>query len=84
MPTITFQVNLQNPHSLDWSQPFTSDEAANFSNTRVTFLPDFLRDNYELTNGSQFTVSGTQAVYLKNLYATGSGDYNILTIVSES
>ena len=82
MPTITFQVNLNNPHALDWSQPYTTAEAGNFTSTRVTWLPDFLRDNYELKNGDQFTVTGLKALYLKNNYT--SGEFNILTVISQS
>jgi len=82
MPTITFQVNLENPHALDWSQPYTTSEGSNFKKTRVTWLPDYLRDNRELKDGTQFTVTGQQAVYLKNNFTTG--EFNILTIVSQS
>jgi len=80
MPTITFELNLENPHALDWSQPYTVSEASNFKSTRVTWLPDFLRDNRELKHGNQFTVSGRQAVYLRDNFT--SGEFGILTVVS--
>ena len=79
MPTITFELNLANPHALDWSQPYTSSESTNFSSTRSSWLPDFLRNNRELKHGDQFTVSGRQAVYLRDNFTSGA--FNILTVV---
>ena len=80
-PTITFQVNLQNPNALSWSQPYTTSEAANFPLTNSTWFPDFLRNNHDLKHGNQFTVSGIQAINLKNNFTTGT--YAFLTIVSQ-
>lgn len=81
MPTITFQVNLENPNALSFSQPYTAAEAANFNTTRVSFFPNQFRDNRELKHGSQFTVSGTEALYLKNNFT--SGEFKFLDIVSQ-
>lgn len=82
MPTITFRVNLENPQYLSFSQPYTTDEAANFKATRVSYFPDFLRNNRELKHDVEFTVEGMQALYLKNNFTTG--DFKFLDIVSES
>lgn len=84
MPTITFQVNLTNPHALDWSQPFSGTGDGGQAAYRVTWLPNYLRNNEEKTDGTQFTVSGMQAIYLKNLYASGVGEFgNLLTVISQ-
>jgi len=81
MPTIVFELNLENPHALDWSQPYTNAEAANFKATRVSWIPDILRNNREKLHGKQFTVTGTNALYLKKNFT--SGEFNILKIISE-
>lgn len=78
MPTITFQVNLSN--RADWSNPFTLAEADNFKNTKVTWFPDFLRNNRELKHGDEITVSGRQAIYLRDNFT--SGEFKFLDVVS--
>ena len=82
MPTIAFWVNLENPEHLSFSQPYTQDESANFKATRVAYFPDFLRNNRQLKHGTQFTVSGQEAMYLKNNFSTG--EFKFLDIVSQS
>lgn len=82
MPTITFQVNLENPKALSFSQPYTQAEAANFKTTRVAYFPDLLRDNRELKHGAQFTVSGLRALYLRDNFTTG--EFKFLDVVSVS
>lgn len=82
MPTITFQVNLENPNALSFSQPYTNTEADNFKYTRVAYFPDLLRDNRELKHGAQFTVDGLRALYLKNNFTTG--EFKFLDVVSIS
>lgn len=72
---ITFQVNLQTPNVLSSKNPYSSNDpqGAYFPSTRSTWLPDFLRDNYDLTNGNTIVVSGEQALYLLNNYTFGYG-----------
>jgi hypothetical protein len=82
MPTITFSVNLETVNQRAASQPYKATEAANFKLTRSTWLPDLLRDNRKLKHGDTVTVSGLQALYLKNNFT--SGDFKCLDIVSES
>ncbi len=80
MPTITFRVNLENPKALSFSQPYTTTEAENFKTTRVAYFPDFLRNNRELKHGAEFTISGLQAIYLRDNFA--SGEFKFLDVVS--
>ncbi len=75
----------------------TVTEAENMKYTRSVFIPGLLLSNYEgvgpsksnptlpgyLTHGSEFTVTGAQAIYLKNTYVKGEPD-DILQIVSQS
>lgn len=82
MPTITFQVNLENPKALSFSQPYTTAEAANFKNTRVAYFPDMLRNNRELKHGSRFTVDGVRALYLRDNFTTG--EFKFLDVISVS
>lgn len=51
---------------------------------KVTWLPGLLAaENIELKNGSDtFTVTGSKATYLKNMYT--SGDRAFLTVVTET
>lgn len=82
MPTITFQVNLETVNSLTHKQPYNSSEGGNFKETRVTWFPDILRNNRELKNGDEFTVSGENALYLKNNFT--SGEFKFLDIIEET
>lgn len=82
MTTITFQVNLTSVHKYTDKPPFdvqTSSTA--FANTRSTFFPDNILANRKLKHGDSFTVTGLNALYLKNNYTTG--DYKFLDITSE-
>jgi hypothetical protein len=82
MPTIVFQVNL-NPDASSFPIPENKDPLtyqAEVAAQRVTWLPNNLLNNRELKNGVQFTVTGDEAVYLRNL--VNSGQINFLTIVS--
>ena len=82
MPTITFQLNLETPLR-ESHAPVNNlrGESDHLKSTRVSWLPDLLRNNRELKDGDQFTVKGEQAQYLKDNYTTG--DYAPLTVVSE-
>jgi hypothetical protein len=91
---ITFQVNLQTIDVLSSKNPYSSNDpqGVNFPNTRSTWFPDFLRDNYDLKNGNQIVVSGDQALYLLNNFTSSctingqafgsNSSYNFLTYVS--
>lgn len=83
MATIQFRVNLETPlHKSHVAPTQTYTEANNFRNTRDTWFPDDLNNNRQLQHGDTFTVSGEEALYLKNNYT--SGDYAILSVVSET
>lgn len=97
-PSITFQVNLETVNRQGFLQPSRTEvtgnetvtEADNFRNTRTIYLPTLVGANIEgigpngyLKHGDTFTVKGKKALYLKNLYVTGSID-DVLQIVSES
>lgn len=96
---ITFKVNLETVgHPTGTLQPSRTNlvgnevttEADNFKNTRNVYIPGLLLNNYYgngpkgyLHHGDQFTVTGKQALYLKNTYVKGGTD-DILQIVSQS
>lgn len=101
MTTITFQVNLEtvgyptgtlqpSRTTLDGNETVT--EADNMKNTRSIWLPGLKKNNYEgigptgfLKHGSQFTVSGKQAIYLKNTYVSSPAlPTDVLQVVSIS
>lgn len=84
MPTITFQVNLATINEMTDKPPYNHlTDGANFANSRVAYFPSWLsEDNRELKHGSQFTVSGQEAMYLKNNFTTGQ--FAFLTIVSQT
>ena len=82
MPTITFEVDLETVNHLSHSRPGAPTDALdNFRETRVTWLPDKVRNNIELKHGDQFTVKGYEATYLKDNFTTGEGAW--LSVVSE-
>jgi hypothetical protein len=72
---ITFQVNLATTNVLSSKGPYSSNDpqGANFANTRSAWFPDILRDNYDLSNGAQFSISGADALYLLNNFTFGYG-----------
>jgi hypothetical protein len=96
-PVIVFQVNLTtqnltshlppNRTTLDGNEVTT--EEANLPNTRSVWLPGLVGNiegigpNGFVTHGTQFTVKGEKALYLKKLYVTGSVD-DVLKVVSQS
>lgn len=85
MATITFQVNLDTVDKFTSKQPYNqydSTIADNFKSTRVTWFPDFIRNNRELKNGSQFTVEGSAAKYLKDNFTTG--EFKFLDVITET
>ena len=58
------------------------DEAAR-KNYISAWLPGLLgEENRKLKSGDTFTVKGAKAVYIKNMYTTGTNP--LLTVVSES
>lgn len=88
-PIITFQINLQTLNRMGFLHPYntqlignqTVTEASDQINRRSTWLPGLLGgENVVLKNGNQFTVKGLKALYLKNLYVTGSVD-DLLKII---
>lgn len=80
MPTILFRVNLETVDNLSSSLPYTQAESANFKSTRSTWFPDRLIDNRKLKNGDTFTLSGLNAIYLRDNYSIGR--FKFLDIVS--
>ena len=83
MATITFRVNLDTVDKFTSKQPYNqydSTIADNFKSTRVTWFPDFIRNNRELKNGDEFTVTDAAAEYLKNNFT--SGEFKFLDIVT--
>lgn len=83
MPTITFEVKLDTPLR-ESHAPVNNlrSESDNLETTRVSWFPENHITNRQLKDGEQFTVNGPEAEYLRDNYATG--DFAILTIVSES
>ena len=83
MPTITFEVNLSTPLR-DSHAPSSNLRAEGdvFEDTRQAWFPNKILNNHNLKHGNQFTVSGADAVYLKDNYTTG--DFALLTIISEA
>jgi hypothetical protein len=82
MPTITFRVNLETVNNLTHKTPYNSTESTNFKSTRVTWFPDRLLNNRRLEHGDEFTISGLNALNLKNNYT--SGEFKFLDIVTET
>jgi hypothetical protein len=89
-PVITFQVNLEtlnrqghlvpNSRVLVGNQTVTEADDQKFR--RSTWTPGLLGgENLKLKHGDQFTVKGLKALYLKNLYVTGSTD-DLLKVVA--
>lgn len=82
MPTITFRVNLEAVNNLSDKQPYNQSEGTNFKETRNTWFPDILLNNRKLKHDAEFTLSGENAMYLKNNFT--SGVFKFLDIVSET
>lgn len=86
-PTITFRVKLT-PDLIGLSHPARNqnnqDQAIIDQNTFTasisTWIPDLARANYVKHDGDTFSVSGQNATYIKNTYATGANA--ILEVVS--
>jgi hypothetical protein len=98
---ITFKVNLETVgHPTGTLQPSrtnlvgneTVTEADNFKDTRNVYIPGLLLQNYYgqgpkgyLKHGTEFTVTGLQAAYLKKTYVSSpAAPTDILQIVSQS
>lgn len=82
MATITFQVNLETVNRYSSSLPNApSDNIDNLRATRSTWFPDVMNNNRALKHGDQFTLSGLQALYLKNNFTSGADAF--LTVVTE-
>lgn len=82
MPTITFRVNLETVDRYSSSLPNApTDNVDNFRTTRSTFFPDFVNRNRAMQHGDEFTLTGREALYLKDNFT--SGDNAFLTIVTE-
>jgi hypothetical protein len=69
---MTFQVNLATVNLLNSKQPYGSDNGSNFPTTRSTWFPNSLLNNRALKHGDTFTASGSDAIYLKNNFTTGT------------
>jgi len=80
---VVFKVNLLNPQLLATSLPYSSPlTATDVANTASTWIPNGLRDNFIYRHGTEFTLTGFDALYFKNVYTTGPG--KMLDIVSQS
>jgi hypothetical protein len=89
-PIITFSVNLA-PNLVNYLHPARSTanqdtaitDAAQFANTRSTFIPGLTAgENRDLSHGGTFTAYGMRAKYIKDTYATGTSA--ILAVVTET
>lgn len=98
MKTIVFRVNLETQNRQGWVQPNriatdgneTVSEADNMKYGRTIYLPGSLNGNIQgigpknfFHHGDEFTAKGSDAMYLKKTYATGSPD-DVLQVVSEN
>jgi hypothetical protein len=89
-PIITFSVNLTpdlvtvlHPARSASNQDTGIAAAAQFANTRSTFLPGLTAgENRELAHSGRFTSYGMRAKYIKDTYATGASA--ILSVVTET
>lgn len=77
---ITFRVNLETVNRYASKQPYTSEEADNFADTRSTWFPDLIRRNRKLQDGDTFEESGMRAIYLRDNFT--SGEFKFLDEVS--
>lgn len=70
---MTFRVNLSTVNELAHKPPYNQTEGVNFPKTRDIYIPNSLNNNRykSLKHGDTFTVSGSDAIYLKNMYTTG-------------
>ena len=99
LQTIGYPTGWEQPSStvLDGNEQTT--EAANVAASRTLFIPGLLQTNYEgvgppqsdpnlggyLKHGSRFTVTGMQAIYLKNTYvSTPPAPTDVLIVVSQN
>ena len=82
------QVNVAmlNPMRYSKFQDQAIANIAQLANLRSTWIPDLDLNNKDNINGTQFTVQGADALYLRNTYGIGyaTGDNAILTIVSQT
>ncbi len=89
-PVYTFEVNLQVLQRYSWSLPYrttttgneTTSEADNIPNTFSTWLCSLFPgcEHIAHKDGYQFTMYGSKAQYLKDLYVKGQPD-DLLKIV---
>lgn len=80
---IVFRVNLLNPDLLATSLPYSTPTTATvIANSASTWSPDRHIDNHVFRHGDEFTATGFDALYFKNVYSQGVG--KVLDIVSES
>lgn len=85
MSTIVFRVNLETVNKFANKQPYNQYDSTisdEFRETRVTWFPNILRNNNKLTHGDEFTLSGVQALYMRDNFT--SGDFKFLDVVSTS
>jgi len=81
MPTITFQVELDTPlRNSHADVNALRSEGDILDEQRSTWFPNHILNNRQLKQGDQFTVSGSEAVYLEDNYTTG--DFAILSVIS--
>jgi hypothetical protein len=90
-PVYTFQVNLRALQRYSWSLPYRTSLAGNETTTEADAIPSTMTtwlanlfpgcQFIAESNAFEFTAYGRQAVYLKDLYVTGSPD-DVLVLVS--
>ena len=76
----TFRINLDPTGQMGHLFPGTLTEASNFKNAISSWLPDYIRTNYDLKHDDEFTVvSQIMAKYLVDNYTTGTNP--LLTVI---
>jgi hypothetical protein len=84
MPTIVFRMKME-PDATSYPLPVNKDHAtyqAEVARQRESWFPNHLRNNRELSDDSTFTLTGDEAVYLRNLI--NSGQLTFVEIVSSA
>lgn len=79
-------VAMLNPYRFSESQNSAIASIAQLANLRVAYLPDMNRDNKYAVNGTQFTLQGIDALYMRNTYGIGyaAPESAVLTIISQT
>lgn len=71
---MTFRVKLDTLRETSGDRPpydLSQSPSSNFPATRITWVPNNLLGNREITNDVEFTASGKEAIYIRDNLTTG-------------